>query len=366
MCTTFNMWLKNTTPKYVSSKKTHVWFSQKKTSNKHTKLFPETEQLAFSNFSCCWNVRDFRICCPLPTVGRVCRVFRVPGSHRHELQLEAHDHQIKPRGFFQPSARFPRWFVGPQTGHQPAELPGRKILDDTEGGKICGTAWYVTLWGCGVFPSFRVFQLNSWELSWDWFLVSLTSTNLRTKILEYQNVTPMCYRPGKSLTKIYQNKEMVLKRVGPTCAISKIDFQFVNGNSNHPILQQTSTNLRNSLPKVAGDYQLTRLINQVCSVKTEVPHNFPMEDSLSLGFLKVPAGFSWENSEVTQTLSHLHEKPWGNYDFSLPNFWDNFCCPILFVRENPGFSNPTDRLESHLMMEECARRSKICRVDCNE
>ena len=38
---------------------------------------------------------------------------RVPGGHRHELQLEAHDHQIKPRGWFQPSAR-PRWFVGPQ------------------------------------------------------------------------------------------------------------------------------------------------------------------------------------------------------------------------------------------------------------
>lgn len=116
MCTTFNMRLKNTTPKYVSSKKTHVWFSPKKKRSlkklrkkkniKHTKLFPK-RNIAI----------QFR---------RVFRVFRVPGSHRHELQLEAHDHQIKPRGWFQPSARpaLVRW--SPNRSPELTNCLGRK------------------------------------------------------------------------------------------------------------------------------------------------------------------------------------------------------------------------------------------------
>lgn len=105
----------------ISSKKTHVWFSPKKTiskkapqkkkntSNTHKTTFPETEQLAFSNFSAVGTSGTSAFCCPLySTVPCVFRVFRVPRSHRHELQLEAHDHQIKPRGWFQPSARHPQ------------------------------------------------------------------------------------------------------------------------------------------------------------------------------------------------------------------------------------------------------------------
>ena len=160
------------------------------------------------------------------------------------------------------------------------------------------------------------------------------------KILEYQNVTP-CVSVRERATELYQNKEMVLKRVGPTCAISKVDFQFVNGNSNHPILQQTSTNLRNSLPKVAGDYQLTRLINQVCGVKTEVPHNFPMEDSLSLGFFKVPAGLLGKTQKT-----HKHHTFMKNPEVTMTLDFQNMeilFFQILFFGEDPGFSNPTDR-----------------------
>lgn len=137
MCTTFNVRLKNTTPKYVSSKKTHVWFAQKKTKKAPQKK-KKHQTNTQNNLSRKRNNSHFPIFQRLerPLHRSVCLPVSSGSRGATDMSCNLKPMIIKSNLGSASNHRLPRWFVGPHTGLVFAELPGRKILDDTEGGKI--------------------------------------------------------------------------------------------------------------------------------------------------------------------------------------------------------------------------------------
>ena len=127
-------------------KKLMFGFRKKKKKNikqTHKTLSWKRNKSHFPIFRRFWNVRDFRICCP--SLHRSGGVFPgVSGSRgATDMSCNLKPMIIKSNLGSASNHRLPRWFVGPQTGLVFAELPGRKILDDTEeGGKNCGNCRY--------------------------------------------------------------------------------------------------------------------------------------------------------------------------------------------------------------------------------